>query len=128
MKYLQSTFALLTILAVSIAHGNTEKKLNVLWIIIDDQSPWHSIYGNDLVKTPHIDKLANRGVLFTRAYSESPVCSPSRSALITGSHAIRLGTHDHRSSRTKENQIFLPENFKTAPEVFRENGLSLIHI
>ena len=122
MKYLQSTFALLTILAVSIAQGNTEKKLNVLWLIIDDQSPWHSIYGNDLVKTPHIDKLANRGVLFTRAYSESPVCSPSRSALITGSHAIRLGTHDHRSSRTKENQIFLPENFKTAPEVFRENG------
>ena len=62
MKYLQSTFALLTILTVSIAQGNTEKKLNVLWLIIDDQSPWHSIYGNDLVKTPHIDKLLNCGI------------------------------------------------------------------
>tara|TARA_Y100000992_G_scaffold302420_1_gene276493 strand:+ start:1058 stop:2563 length:1506 start_codon:yes stop_codon:yes gene_type:complete len=122
MKYLQLIAVSLTIFLVSIANGNTGKKLNVLWIIIDDQSPWHSIYGNDLVKTPNIDSLASRGVLFTRAYSESPVCSPSRSALITGSHAIRLGTHDHRSSRTKENQIFLPENFKTAPEIFRENG------
>ena len=63
MKYLQSTLALLTMLAVSIAQGNTEKKLNVLWLIIDDQSPWHSIYGNDLVKTPHIDKLASLSLI-----------------------------------------------------------------
>ena len=102
--------------------GASEKKFNVLWIIIDDQSPWHSVYGNKLVSTPNIDKLASEGVLFKRAYSESPVCSPSRSAIITGSHAIRLGTHDHRASRTPDNQIFLPKNFKTVPELFRKSG------
>ena len=106
-------FVLLTTLLTSCSNDVSSKKFNVLWIIIDDQSPWHSVYGNKLVSTPNIDKLALEGVLFKRAYSESPVCSPSRSAIITGSHAIRLGTHDHRSGRTPENQIFLPENFKT---------------
>ena len=115
-------FVLLTTLLTSCSNDVSSKKFNVLWIIIDDQSPWHSVYGNKLVSTPNIDKLALEGVLFKRAYSESPVCSPSRSAIITGSHAIRLGTHDHRSGRTPENQIFLPENFKTVPELFRESG------
>ena len=93
---------------------------NVLWIDIDDQSPWYSSYGRDLVETPNIDALAKEGVLFERAYAPTPVCSPTRSSLITGSYAIRVGVHDHRSGRVPEYQIHLPEGVRTVPELFRE--------
>jgi arylsulfatase A-like enzyme len=95
---------------------------NILWIYIEDQDPRYGCYGEPLVKTPNIDSLAEQGVLFERAYSPAPVCSPSRSAVITGSYAIRLGVHVQRSSRFPGEEIFLPEAVKTVPELFREEG------
>ena len=95
---------------------------NVLWLDIDDQSPWYPSYGHDLVETPNIDALANEGVLFERAYAPTPVCSPTRSSLITGSYAIRIGAHDHRSGRVPGYQITLPEGVVTVPELFRHAG------
>jgi len=95
---------------------------NILWIYVDDQSPWYSSYGDELVETPNIDALAEQGVLFERAYVPTPVCSPSRSTVITGTYAIRTGAHDHRSGRTPEYPINLPEGVKTLPELFRSAG------
>lgn len=95
---------------------------NVLWIFIEDQDPRYGCYGEPLVKTPNIDSLAEQGVLFERAYSPSPVCSPSRSAIITGSHAIRVGVHVQRSSRFSGEEIYLPEGVRTVPELFRDAG------
>jgi N-sulfoglucosamine sulfohydrolase len=95
---------------------------NVLWIDIDDQSPWYSTYGDKLVQTPNIDALAAEGVVFEKAYVAAPVCSPSRSAMITGNYPIRIGAHDHRSGRVPDYQIHLPEGTKTVPELFRAAG------
>ena len=106
----------------SVAEETTAAKPNVLWIDIDDQSPWFSAYGEDLVDTPNIDALAAQGVLFERAYAPTPVCSPTRSSLITGSYVIRIGAHDHRSSRVPGYQIHLPEGVVTVPELFRQAG------
>ena len=104
------------------AEETTVPKPNVLWIDIDDQSPWYSSYGHDLVETPNIDALAREGVLFERAYAPTPVCSPTRSSLITGSYAIRIGAHDHRSGRVPGYRIHLPDGVVTVPELFREAG------
>ena len=95
---------------------------NILWIYLEDQDPRYGCYGEQLVETPNIDALADEGVVFERAYSPAPVCSPSRSAVITGSYAIRLGTHVQRSSRFPGEEIYLPEGYKTVPEVFRGAG------
>ena len=95
---------------------------NILWINIDDQSPWYGAYGDTLAQTPVIDSLAEQGVIFERAYASSPVCAPSRTAIITGSYAIRTGTHDMRSGRVPEYQIHLPEGVVTVPELFRQAG------
>jgi N-sulfoglucosamine sulfohydrolase len=112
--------ALLTCLAsVCVADG---VKPNVLWIDIDDQSPWYSAYDEQLIQTPNIDALASEGVVFRRAYAPVPVCAPTRSAMITGTYPIRTGTHDMRSGRTPEFQIHLPPDTKTLPELFREAG------
>ncbi len=95
---------------------------NILWINIDDQSPWYSSYGDKTVETPNIDALARQGVLFERAYVPTPVCAPSRSSLITGNYNIRIGAHDMRSGRVPGYQIHLPEGVTTLPELFRAAG------
>lgn len=99
-----------------------QSKPNILWIYIEDQDPRYGCYGEDLVNTPNIDALANEGLLFQRAYSPAPVCSPSRSAIITGSDAIRVGVQHQRSSRFPGEWIYLPDGFETVPELFRKAG------
>ena len=66
----------------SFAAQNPTTRTNILWISIDDQSPWYGTYGDTRVRTPNIDALASQGVVFERAYAPSPVCSPTRSAII----------------------------------------------
>ena len=95
---------------------------NILWIAVEDISPLLSCYGCEINPTPNIDRLASQGVCFTRAFMPSPVCSPCRSALITGLMSTTLGTHNHHSSRSKDTAIYLPENIKTLPEFFRDAG------
>ena len=65
----------------SISHS--EEKLNVLLIISDDLNCDLGAYGNLVVKTPNIDRLAERGVLFEKAHSQYPWCGPSRASLMT---------------------------------------------
>ena len=97
------------VLASTISIKSNADRPNILWIYVDDQSPWYSSYGDKLVETPNIDELASQGVIFERAYAPTPVCAPTRSAIITGAYTIRTGTHDMRSGRIPEYQIYLPE-------------------
>ena len=53
---------------------------NVLWIYVEDTNDWMSCYGDEVIQTPNIDALAERGTRFTRAYMPAGVCSPTRSA------------------------------------------------
>ncbi|HAK53727.1 MAG TPA: phosphate ABC transporter substrate-binding protein [Gammaproteobacteria bacterium] len=95
---------------------------NILWIDIDDQSPWYGVYGDQLASTPNLDVLASEGVAFERVYVATPVCAPSRSAMITGVYPIRAGTHDMRSGRVPEYQVHLPDEITTLPELLRAAG------
>lgn len=99
-----------------------EIKPNILWIYVEDISPNLSCYGDEQVKTPNIDDLANHGVLFANTFMPAPVCSPCRSAIITGAMQTTLGVHNHHSSRTEASAIHLPENVKTLPELFKKSG------
>jgi len=68
------------------------KKPNILFCIADDWGwPHAGAYGDEVVKTPTFDRLANEGVLFNNAYVSSPSCTPSRSAILTGQYHWRLG-------------------------------------
>ncbi|MCU0376761.1 MAG: sulfatase [Bacteroidales bacterium] len=113
----------------SCSTGNTaenrsagEERPNVLWIFAEDICPLISSYGYELNQTPNIDRLAQNGVLFKNAYATTPVSSAARSAIITGYMPTTLGVHNHHSSRTAETAIWLPDNVRTIPEIFREAG------
>lgn len=102
--------------------AETAQKPNILWIYVEDQSPLFSCYGVDYNQTPTIDKLAKDGVIFKRAFMPSPVCSPTRSSLITGRMNTTIGAHNHRSARSSAHEIHLPEGTKTIPEMFKDAG------
>ena len=101
---------------------NASKKPNILWIYVEDLNPVFSCYGETINPTPTIDYLAQNGILFQKAFAAAPVCSASRSAVITGTMATTFGLQNHHSSRTVEDAIFLPDGVKTVPEVFKDNG------
>ncbi|NWK56945.1 sulfatase [Verrucomicrobiaceae bacterium N1E253] len=75
--------------STSLTLGATEKP-NLLVILIDDMG-WRDVgfAGNKLIDTPHIDRLANAGTVFTQAYSSAPNCAPTRACLITGQYPPR---------------------------------------
>ncbi|MHA4820412.1 sulfatase-like hydrolase/transferase, partial [Streptomyces aculeolatus] len=68
---------------------------NIVFVSIDDLG-WDELgaYGNTFNETPHIDRLARQGTLFTQAYAAAPLCSPTRAALVTGRYPARTGITD----------------------------------
>ena len=90
-----STTLLLT--AQGCLNSENSSKPNILWLTIEDSSYYEfGCYGNEAVKTPNIDSLAQNGVQFLRAWSTAPQCSPARASLISGCHATTYGTDYHR--------------------------------
>jgi arylsulfatase A-like enzyme len=82
------------------------KTPNIIVIIADDLGYGDlGIYGNRLIRTPHIDQLARRGVRMSQAYASSPVCTPSRSGLMTGRYPVRAHAGNH---------VFFPEGSSLA--------------
>ncbi len=100
--------------------GGPGGRPNVLWITSEDTCPDLGCYGETLVETPHLDRLAGQGIRFTRAFTTAPVCSPSRSAFMTGMYQTTIGAHNHRSHR--RDGYTLPPPVKLITEYFREAG------
>lgn len=92
---------------------------NVLWILAEDIGPEFGSYGYP-VDTPHLDRLAAEGVRFTRAFTTAPVCSPARSALMTGMYQTTIGAHNHRSHR--EDGYQLPVGVRILTDRLRDQG------
>lgn len=99
--------------------SESPKRPNLLWIISDDLGPELGCYGYPGVSTPNLDRLAAEGVRFTRAFATAPVCSASRSALITGMYQTSIGAHHHRAI-----DFFpeLPKNVEPLPALLKNAG------
>ncbi|MDC0273779.1 sulfatase [Planctomycetaceae bacterium] len=104
----------LLLLITSFASLRAEDKPNVLFITVDDLNCDLSCYGHSLVKSPNIDRLANRGVRFDKAYCQYPVCNPSRSSFLTGLYPDQTGVLSNGDSfrKTVPDVVTLPQHFK----------------
>src|SRR5688572_21768893 len=87
---------------------------NVLFIAVDDLRPQLGCYGDPLAKTPNLDALAARGLLFNRAYCQQAVCSPSRTSLLTGRRpdTTRIYNLEDHFRDTIPDVVTLPQHFK----------------
>lgn len=112
---------LLALAAVTASALRATDRPNIVWILSEDQSDHYGPYGEKLAKTPHLDKMAAEGAMFTRAFVTAPVCSPSRSALITGMYQTTIGAHNHRSGRG-ERKILLAGDVEPVPAIMRRAG------
>src|SRR5262245_21585149 len=92
-------------------------KLNVLLVISDDLRDSVGCYGNTQAKTPNIDKLAQRGVRFERAYVQYPICNPSRTSFLTGLRCEQTRV----VGNTTMFRSLLPD-IVTLPQLLRQNG------
>lgn len=90
-------------------------RLNFLWISLEDTSPRFGCYGDTIARTPNLDKLANEGRHYTKAFSTAGVCAPSRSAIITGLYQTSMGTHHMRTSHTNPNAPEMPTPYSAVP-------------
>lgn len=109
--------AILTLITTMfLATAQAAERPNILWITAEDMSMNLGCYGDSYAITPEIDQLAKESVRYTHAFATAPVCSPSRSTLITGCYATSLGTQRLRS-------LFpIPDFIKGFPEYLREEG------
>ena len=101
-----------------VTEKKADKPLNVVWISCEDMGPILGAYGNTIIKTPNLDRLASEGVLYKNAYSTVGVCAPSRFSIITGMYSARLGAHNMRTGDY--------HNFKTPEEVFYKQDIGVI--
>ena len=99
-------------------------KYNVLFIVSDDLRPTLGSYGNTIVKTPNLDKLASQGVRFDRAFAQYPLCNPSRSSLLTGKYPTQTSILDNEYyfRALHPELVSLPQHFKVNGYVTLRTG------
>src|SRR5690606_8891463 len=97
-------------------------KPNVIFILADDLGYGDlGFLGQQYIETPNIDRLARDGMFFAQHYSGSPVCAPSRSALLTGLHTGHTRIRGN-SEVQPEGQLPMPDTVQTLSKIFREAG------
>ena len=97
-----------------------EKRPNILWIVGENLKLDLGCYGAKNVKTPNLDKLASEGERYTKVFSTSPVCAPSRSAFFVGMYQTTTDTHNMRSHR--EDDYRLPEGVRPITHRLKDVG------
>ena len=118
---MKSGFLLIKLIAIFLAACSPTlvsavDRPNILWVTSEDHGPEMGCYGDTLARTPNIDALAAKGMMFKRAWSVAPVCAPARTAIISGMYPSSSGGVHMRS------MVSLPAEMKMYPQFLREAG------
>ena len=124
---------ILTLLLISFFNNFSQNKPNIIWLVCEDQSLFFSAYGDSSAQTPNINELALNGTVYDNFYTVSPVCSPSRSSIVTGMYPTTIGTQHMRAYKKNKGSINSKTNlpiYSAVPkrkvqfftEILRANG------
>ncbi len=108
--------SLLLLAAFISLHASAADRPNILWLTFEDSSPHLGCYGDANANTPNLDALAKRGLRYTHAWSNAPVCAPARTTIIAGRYAPSNGAEHMRS------EVPMPTGHKMYPELLRAAG------
>ena len=106
----------------SLQESPSSDRPNIIWLMAEDMGQDLVCYGMEAVQTPILDRLAAEGIRYDNCIATNPICSPGRSAMITGMHQNRIGAHHHRSNR----DLPLPDSIKPITYYLRQQGYSCI--
>lgn len=109
-------FAILTALGCLPLVSQAADRPNILWLTSEDHGPQMGCYGDQLARTPNVDALAAKGMIFNRAWSVYPVCAPARTAIISGMYPASTGGEHMRS------MVPMPKGTQMYPQILREAG------
>ncbi len=117
--HLRLWFFCVILALTTVAHGATSRPPNIIFFLVDDLG-WTELncYSNHFNETPNLDRLAAQGIRFTQAYA-SPVCSPTRAALMTGQNPARLHLTDYLNPTDER---FLSPDYITIPKQLKKAG------
>lgn len=121
MKLRFVTLGLLALISIqtSCSKDKPTTPPNIVWIVSEDNSKHYmSLFDENGIETPNIEKLANNGVIFNRAFSNAAVCSAARSTLISSCYGPRMASHYHR----KMECITLQDSMEMFPAYLRKAG------
>ena len=113
---MKQLMALAVSLVVIVENLTAAELPNILWITSEDMGPHLGCYGDDYAHTPNLDSLAAKGMIYTNANSNAPVCAPARTAIISGIYPPSTGS-EHMRSETR-----LPADFRMFPQLLRDAG------
>ena len=112
-----SLLPFLVLLGIALpGQAQTASRPNILWITSEDNGPHLGAYGDTYATTPHLDRLASRGLTYLNCWSTAPVCAPARTTIISGVYPPSSGA-EHMRSMTR-----LPAQMKMYPQFLREAG------
>ena len=114
-----------TMLAIPERWSSATERTNIVFILTDNHGAWTlGCYGNNDIRTPNIDRLAKNGMLFERAMSSNPVCSPTRATYLTGLMPSQHGVHSFLDNKYMmgPQAYYSLEEFETLPEILHSEG------
>ena len=114
-------FLLLGAIAASSTNAVDIVRPNIVWVVVEDMSAHFGCYGEKAISTPNLDQMATKGTRFSNAFVTGPICSISRSAMITGMYQTSIGAQHHRSGRGSI-KINLPKGIVPVPALFQQAG------
>ena len=117
MLYMKKQSLALLILLAGILSASATKQPNILFIAVDDLKPMLGCYGTKDIKSPNIDRLADRGMVFLNNSCQQSVCGPSRASLMTGCYPDTTKIYDLKTKMRNKNPDIL-----TIPQYFKQNG------
>ncbi len=128
MRHIKHLLLVIGLLLTIQVFSQPKQQPNILMIAVDDLNDFVGAMGNPDAITPNLDKLADRGVIFTNAHCQAPLCGPSRASILTGLRPSSTGIYGMIADNNIKKASPLNESTKNLPQYFKDAGYRILGV